>query len=232
LRIAHFDPVTGAAGDMILAALLDAGAPLDEIRRGLASLPLPDFRLDSEEVRVRGFRACRLVLEIPDERTHRHLPEIREILAAGTLPAAAVEHALAVFDRLADAEARSHGIDRGKVHFHEVGALDAILDIAGSCLALHLLGVERVTFSALRLGTGEVNSAHGRIPVPVPAVLELTRGSRSCARRSRRSCSRRRAPRSSRRGDARRKKAKSPWPSRWEWAPVGGSSRTGRTCCG
>lgn len=176
MRIAHFDPVTGAAGDMILAALLDAGAPLDGIRSGLASLAVPDFRLDTEEVRVRGFRARRLALEIPDEKTHRHLPEIREILAGGALPAPVVERALAVFDRLADAEARSHGIDPAKVHFHEVGALDAILDIAGACLALHLLGVDRVTFSALRLGTGEVDSAHGRIPVPVPAVLELTKG--------------------------------------------------------
>jgi len=168
--------VTGAAGDMILAALVDAGAPLDGIRSGLASLPVPDFRLDTEEVRVRGFRACRLVLGIPDEKTHRHLPQIREILAGGALPAPVVERALAVFDRLADAEARSHGIDRDDIHFHEVGALDAILDIAGACLALHLLGAERVTFSALRLGTGEVSSAHGRIPVPVPAVLELTKG--------------------------------------------------------
>ncbi|MCA9751970.1 MAG: nickel pincer cofactor biosynthesis protein LarC [Gemmatimonadetes bacterium] len=176
MRVAHFDPVTGAAGDMILAALIDAGAPLEEIRAGLATLPVPAFRLETEEIRTRGFRARRLVLEIPDEKSHRHLPQIREILGGGSLPPAVVRRANDVFDRLAEAEARSHGIPMEKVHFHEVGALDAILDIAGACLALHLLDVSRVTFSALRLGTGEVNSAHGRIPVPVPAVLELTRG--------------------------------------------------------
>lgn len=176
MKVAHFDPITGAAGDMILATLIDAGAPEDEIRAGLASLPVPEFRLSTEVIRTRGFRARQLTLEIPDEKNHRHLPEIREILAAGALPAKVVENAYAVFDRLADAEAQSHGISRDKVHFHEVGALDAILDIAGGCLALHLLGVEEVTFSPFHLGTGEVNSAHGRIPVPVPATLELTRG--------------------------------------------------------
>jgi uncharacterized protein (TIGR00299 family) protein len=176
MRSAHFDPVTGASGDMILAALVDAGAPLGDLRAGLSSLPVPAFRLDTEEVRVRGFRARRLVLEIPDEKDHRHLPEVKRILAGGSLPAPVVGRANEVFERLAEAEARSHGIPAEKVHFHEVGALDAILDIAGACLALHLLEVDTVTFSPLRLGTGEVDSAHGRIPVPVPAVLELTRG--------------------------------------------------------
>ncbi|HMB69292.1 MAG TPA: nickel pincer cofactor biosynthesis protein LarC [bacterium] len=173
--IAHFDPVTGAAGDMILAALIDAGADVDELRRGLATLPVPGFRLEAPEVRSGGFRGRRLELEIPDESTHRHLPRILEILRGGELPERVVERASAVFERLADAEARSHGIDRNAVHFHEVGALDAILDIAGTCLALHLLHADDVTFSPLRVGTGEVRSAHGTIPVPVPAVVELVR---------------------------------------------------------
>lgn len=176
MRIAHFDPVTGASGDMILAALLDAGLPLDELRAGLASLPVPAFRLDTEEVTSGSLRARRLILEIPDQATHRHLPQVLAILRGGKLPAGVVANAERVFVRLAEAEARSHGIPLEKVHFHEVGALDAILDIAGACLGLHLLGVEEVRFSALRVGTGEVNTAHGKIPVPVPAVVELTRG--------------------------------------------------------
>lgn len=176
MRIAHFDPVTGASGDMILAALLDAGLSIDELRAGLASLPVPEFRLETEEVTSGSLRARRLILKIPDQATHRHLPQVLEILRGGKLPATVVANAERVFVRLAEAEARSHGIAMEKVHFHEVGALDAILDIAGACLALHLLGVEEVRFSALRVGSGEANTAHGKIPVPVPAVVELTKG--------------------------------------------------------
>jgi pyridinium-3,5-bisthiocarboxylic acid mononucleotide nickel chelatase len=176
VRIAHFDATTGASGDMILAALLDAGLSIDDLRRDLATLPVPPFRLDAEEVRSGGLRARRLVLEIPDEARHRHLPEIVEILRGGRLPERSLRNAERIFARLADAEARSHGIRPEDVHFHEVGALDAILDIAGACVAFERLGVEEITFSPLHVGSGEVESAHGRIPVPVPAVLELTRG--------------------------------------------------------
>ncbi|NNE43991.1 MAG: nickel pincer cofactor biosynthesis protein LarC [Gemmatimonadetes bacterium] len=176
MRIAHFDPITGAAGDMILGALIDAGAPVDEIRDGLRTLPVPDFVFEAEEVRHLGLRALRMTIQVPDETTHRHLPQVVEVLRGGDLPASVVQNALRVFQRLAEAEARAHGIPMEKVHFHEVGALDAILDVAGVCLALELLGVEGVTFSPPRVGTGEVKTAHGIMPVPVPAVLELTRG--------------------------------------------------------
>jgi uncharacterized protein (TIGR00299 family) protein len=176
VRIAHFDPVTGAAGDMILGALVDAGAPLDEIRRTLSSLPVPEFTLEAEEVRHQGLRALRLRVEVPDETAHRHLADVVRILQGGSLPPAATEKALRVFARLAQAESRAHGIPVEKVHFHEVGALDAILDIAGAAVALELLEVRRVTYSALRVGTGEVKTAHGIMPVPVPAVMELTKG--------------------------------------------------------
>jgi uncharacterized protein (TIGR00299 family) protein len=175
-RIAHFDAPSGAAGDMIVAALVDAGAPLDEIRRGIGTLPLPGIRLDAEEVRVHGFRALRLSVEVPDQSRHRHLPEVKRILGAGGLPPQVLRNAERVFERLAEAEARVHGIPVEKVHFHEVGALDAIVDVAGACLALHLLGVDRITFSPLHVGGGEVDTAHGRLPVPAPAVAELTRG--------------------------------------------------------
>ena len=175
-KTAHFDAASGAAGDMIVAALVDAGAPLDALRQGLASLPVPELRLETEAVRTRGFRALRLRVHAPDQAKHRHLPEVQRILSAGTLPDRVVRNSLAVFDRLADAEAGTHGIPREKVHFHEVGALDAIADVAAACLALHLLDVDDVTFSALAVGGGEVQSAHGRLPVPAPAVLELTRG--------------------------------------------------------
>jgi uncharacterized protein (TIGR00299 family) protein len=175
-RVAHFDAASGAAGDMIVAALVDAGAPLDAIRAGLATLPLPELGLEVAEVRSHGFRALRLRVTVPDQAEHRHLPEVQRILAAGGLPEGVVRDAGRVFERLAAAEARTHGVPPERVHFHEVGALDAIVDVAGACLALRLLGADDVTFSPLGVGGGEVQTAHGRVPVPAPAVLELTRG--------------------------------------------------------
>lgn len=176
MRIAHFDPVTGASGDMILGALVDAGASLEAIRERLATLPLPSLSIEAGEIRHRGLRCTRLNVRIPEEHHHRHLPDVVRVIRSGTLPPAVMEGALRVFQRLAEAEARVHGIDVGMVHFHEVGALDAIVDVVGTLLALEQLQVRRVTFSALRVGTGEVDTAHGRLPVPVPAVLELTKG--------------------------------------------------------
>jgi uncharacterized protein (TIGR00299 family) protein len=173
---AHFDPISGASGDMILGALVDAGAPLDEIRRLLATLPVPAFRIEAREARVHGFRALRLHVETPHEHVHRHLSDIETMIAASALPAWTKDAAIRVFRRLAQAEAHVHGIDVERVHFHEVGALDSILDVVGSVLALELLGVTTVTFSELHDGTGTVATAHGEVPVPVPAVLELTRG--------------------------------------------------------
>lgn len=175
-RTAHFDPISGASGDMILGALLDAGAPLEEVRRLLATLPLPPFRLEAKETRVQGFRATRVTIEVPHEHVHRHLSHIEKILREGALPERARENAIRVFRCLAEAEGRVHGIAPEKVHFHEVGALDSILDIAGSAIALDLLDIETVTFSTLHDGSGTARTAHGEVPVPVPAVLELTNG--------------------------------------------------------
>ncbi len=175
-RAAHFDPISGASGDMILGALVDAGAPLEEIRRLLATLPVPAFGMEARETRVHGFRALRLHVETPHEHVHRHLSDIEAMIAAGALPGWTKDEATRVFRRLAQAEAHVHGIDVERVHFHEVGALDSILDVVGSVLALELLGVTRVSFSELHDGTGSVTTAHGEVPVPVPAVLELTRG--------------------------------------------------------
>lgn len=175
-RVAHFDAPTGAAGDMIVAALVDAGAPIGEIRSALSTLQLPSLRIDVEEVRSRGFRALRFQVDVPDEHRHRGLGEIRSILRAGRLPGSATRDAERVFERLADAEARCHGIPVEQVHFHEVGALDAIVDVVGATVALHLLDVGEVTFSPIHVGGGEVKAAHGRLPVPAPAVIELTKG--------------------------------------------------------
>jgi uncharacterized protein (TIGR00299 family) protein len=175
-RTAHFDVSSGAAGDMIVAALVDAGVPVGELRAALATLPLPTFQLDVEEVRSGGFRALRLRLDLPHEHAHRNLAEVKGILRGGKLPAEAIRDAERVFDRLADAEAKVHGVPVDRVHFHEVGALDAIVDVAGACTALRWLGVTGVTYTPLTVGGGSVQSAHGKLSVPPPAVVELTRG--------------------------------------------------------
>ena len=176
LLVAHFDPLSGASGDMILGALIDAGAPVEVIERQLRTLPIPRFELVNEEVRRQGFRARRIEFKVPEQKKHRHLAEIERILEGGELPDAVHSDALKIFRRLADAEARVHGIQPGQVHFHEVGALDSILDIVGCVAALHSLSIDKMTYSDLHDGTGSVMTAHGELPIPVPAVLELARG--------------------------------------------------------
>ncbi len=174
--IAHFDAGEGASGDLIFASLIDAGAPLEAVREALATLPVKLPSLDAPEVRVRGFRVRRLEVGDVSDDVVRGLPDVVAILEGGALPARALDRARRVFGRLAEAEARCHGVPVEKIHFHEVGALDAILDVAGVAVALELLGVDDITFSPLGVGTGAIDTAHGRIPVPVPAVVELTQG--------------------------------------------------------
>lgn len=177
-RVVHFDCPSGAAGDMVLGALVDAGAPLAAVRDALRTLPLGDWELTAAEVRRGAFRATRVDVRVGPAHHHqrRGLAEVLAILRAGTLPAPVMEGAARVFTRLADAEARAHGTTREAVHFHDVGAVDAIVDVAGSLLALDLLGVEMVHVSALPVGGGFVDGPHGRIPVPAPGTAELLRG--------------------------------------------------------
>ncbi|MDQ7911026.1 nickel pincer cofactor biosynthesis protein LarC [Phytohabitans sp. ZYX-F-186] len=172
-RALWVDASNGAAGDMLLAALLDAGASLDAVRSGLASLDLP-ISVDLSPVRRHGFRASHVRVDAADTDVHRGLSDVLAVL--GPLPAPVLSFASAVFTRLAQAEARVHGSTVDDVHFHEVGALDAIADVAGCALALHdlrlLEGAVRVV-SPVAVGSGTVRTAHGPLPVPAPAVAEL-----------------------------------------------------------
>ncbi|GIH17906.1 nickel pincer cofactor biosynthesis protein LarC [Rugosimonospora africana] len=173
------DAGNGAAGDMLLAALLDAGADLDAVRAGLSTLPVEPIELALEPVRRHGLRAAALTVRVGDSSTERHLSDVVRIVTGARIPEPARAFALATFDRLAAAEARVHGIGPEQVHFHEVGALDAIADVVGCSLALHQLGLldapVRVV-SPVAVGSGTVRSAHGPLPVPAPAVLELLTG--------------------------------------------------------
>src|SRR5437773_5912604 len=178
MRVVYFDCPSGAAGDMIMASLLDAGVPVAALRTELGKLALEGWELRAREVMKGVFRATKVDVEI-DRGAHRYqrsLRDILEILERSALAPSVKERAARIFTRLADAEARVHGTDRESVHFHEVGAVDAIVDVTGAVLALDLAGVQAVHVSALPIGGGHVGGAHGRIPVPGPGTAELLRG--------------------------------------------------------
>jgi pyridinium-3,5-bisthiocarboxylic acid mononucleotide nickel chelatase len=175
VRVAHFDCFSGISGDMTLGALIDAGVDAGAIRDVLASLGLP-LRMEIQKVRKGGFAATEVRIVAAEEDTHRHLPEIEEILGRGNLTPKQRDLALRVFRRLAEAEAVVHGMPLEQVHFHEVGALDSIADIAGAAVGLDLLGVDHFTSRAVPTGTGMVQCAHGLMPVPAPGTAELLKG--------------------------------------------------------
>src|SRR2546425_517784 len=175
MRVAHFDCFSGISGDMTLGALIDAGVDAEAIRRGIDSLGLP-VRLQVDKVRKGGFAATYVRVEAPHEHSHRHLPQVEAILKRGSLTPKQCDLALRIFRRLGEAEAAVHGLPLEKVHFHEVGALDSIADIAGAAIGLDLLGVERFTSRSVPTGGGTVKCEHGVMPVPAPATAELLKG--------------------------------------------------------
>ncbi len=178
MRIAYFDCFSGASGDMILGACLHAGLDIEELRRGLAGLELGGYSVKAEVVRKQGFAATQfeVQLEPGTDKPHRHLKHIREILDRSSLSEMVRGRALAIFMRLAQAEADAHGTTIEKVHFHEVGAIDAIVDIAGACIALEQLGIEKVFCSPIPTGSGTVQCEHGIMPVPAPGTANLLKG--------------------------------------------------------
>jgi uncharacterized protein (TIGR00299 family) protein len=163
---------------MLLGALLDAGVSLDDLRAGLMSLPISGWSLDAEAIQSHGLRGTRAKVKLtqPDQ-PHRGLSEVVRIIRQGSLPSDSVAKTCAVFERLAEVEAHIHGTSVDEVEFHEVGAIDAIVDVVGVVLGFTLLDVDwsRLTCSGVPTGSGWVKSAHGRLPVPAPATLELLR---------------------------------------------------------
>ena len=176
MRVVYFDCPSGASGDMILGALVDVGVSLEALQAELAKLGLAGWRLSAREVRRGAFRATKVDVHLEGaQHEHRHLNDIVRILEASGLAPAVVSEAVRVFRRLAEAEARVHGTSVDEVHFHEVGAVDAIVDVTGAVAALRLLGAEAVHVSALPIGGGFVETAHGRMPIPGPGTAELLR---------------------------------------------------------
>ncbi len=176
-RLIYFDCASGAAGDMLLGAALDLGLPLEGLRDELARLPVSGYRLEAERVSRSGLAATKLHVRLEGEdKKHRHLRHVLEIIDGSTLDPAIKEKAASLFRRLADAEAAVHGTSPEKVHFHEVGALDSIVDVVGGVIVLRALGAERFVSSPLNLGTGTVTMSHGTFPVPPPATARLVQG--------------------------------------------------------
>lgn len=176
-RIAWFHCFSGIAGDMALGALLDAGADETAVRDQLDRLKLPGWTLNVERVQRAGVRATRADVVCEETHTHRKVSEITKLIRGAGLHELVRERALAVFDRLAVAEGRLHGMDPDDVELHEVGSVDAIVDIVGVCAALHALGIDRVYGSPIAQGLGTTNGgSHGELPVPAPATIALLTG--------------------------------------------------------
>jgi uncharacterized protein (TIGR00299 family) protein len=175
MKIAYFDAFSGIAGDMTVAALIDAGAGQEALLGGLDSLGT-GARFTIGRVKMKGIMSTRFTVEHEDQKKHRHLPHIVKMIEAAELPERAKRNAIRVFEVLGEAEAAVHGTSIEKVHFHEVGAVDSICDIVGACLALDLLGIEAVYCSAINTGSGTVEADHGVMPVPAPATALLLFG--------------------------------------------------------
>ena len=177
MAIAYFDCFSGISGDMTLGALLACGVSEDDFRQELARLKLAGWELEVQETEQNGIGATDVTVKITEEQGHgRHLYHIEEILQKSELPQPVQNKALEVFTHLANAEARIHQTTPDRIHFHEVGAVDAIVDIVGAVICLDKLGVTEVVCSPLPMGRGFVECMHGTIPLPAPATVELTQG--------------------------------------------------------
>src|SRR5436305_10207089 len=176
MKLAYFDCFSGISGDMTLGALVDAGCPLDHLRSGLRGLQVPGWELSAEKVWKNGMAATYVKVKTEDQQKHRSLSAILEILTNSRLAGLVRDRAAAIFTKLGEAEARVHDVPLEKIHFHEVGAVDAIVDIVGACIGFHFLGIEKFSCSRLNVGGGTVKMAHGILPVPAPATANLLQG--------------------------------------------------------
>ncbi len=172
-RIAYLDCFSGVSGDMLLGALVDAGVPLADLRAELAKVPLQGYSLDAKPVTKAGVAATQALVRLEGPQPPRSLADVTAIIDGSSLPAADREKGAAVFRRLAEAEAAVHGETVETVHLHDVGAVDAIVDVMGAISGLRLLGAEGLYCSPLPVGAGRVEGPHGKLPVPVPATMEL-----------------------------------------------------------
>jgi uncharacterized protein (TIGR00299 family) protein len=176
MKLAYFDCFSGISGDMTLGALVDAGCAADHLRAELDKLNVPGWQLKTEKVWKNGIAATYVRVSAEDQQKHRSLTTIQEILNASRLPAPVRDRATSIFQKLGQAEAAVHDIPIEKIHFHEVGAIDAIVDIVGACIGFTALGIDKFACSPLNVGGGAAKMAHGVLPVPAPATASLLKG--------------------------------------------------------
>ena len=177
MKVLYFDCFAGIAGDMTVAALMELGLPLETLREGLSLLPISGYELASSKVERHGVAGTHFQVTLTrEDQPHRHYSGIAAMIEASALPPGVKELAQRIFLRLAQAEASVHGVPLERVHFHEVGGIDSIVDIVGTAIGLDYLGIDRIYASGLPYGRGFVQTAHGRLPVPAPATAKLMEG--------------------------------------------------------
>jgi pyridinium-3,5-bisthiocarboxylic acid mononucleotide nickel chelatase len=176
MKLAYFDCFSGISGDMTLGALVDAGCDLNHLRTQLEALRVSGWQLTSEKVWKNGIATTHIKVQAEETQKHRSLSAIQEILRNSQLAPQLRDRAAAIFQKLGEAEARVHDVPLEKIHFHEVGAVDAIVDIVGSCIGFAALGIEKFACSPLNVGGGTTKMAHGMFPVPAPATAALLQG--------------------------------------------------------
>ncbi len=176
MKVAYFDCFAGISGDMTLGALVDAGLSFAALESELDKLSVREFTLSQRRVEKHGIAGTKIDVNAREGHVHRHLKDVLEIINSSAISASAKEKAARVFQKLAEAEAKIHGTTIEAVHFHEVGAVDAIVDVVGAIIGLELLEIEAIYASKFRFGSGHTRGAHGAMPVPVPAVVEMTKG--------------------------------------------------------
>jgi uncharacterized protein (TIGR00299 family) protein len=177
MKIAYLDCFSGVSGDMFVGSLLDAGLPFEELKRALSGLNLEGYTIAATKEGRNNIFGTRFHVSLTEkDQKARHLKDIKEIITSGDIPLAVVEKCISIFEKLATIEGKIHHISPDEIHFHEVGAVDSIIDIVGSVVGMHLLGIEKLFVSRMPVGKGIITSAHGKIPLPSPATIALLEG--------------------------------------------------------
>jgi len=176
MKTLYFDCFAGASGNMILGGLVSLGVAPEQIILELQNLNVSEFDIEFSKVNRAGISAIHAKTIYKEEKVHRHFSDIKKIIEESGLDSSIKERSIEIFRNLTKAEAKVHGVEIEKVHFHEVGAMDAILDVVGTCIGFELLGIEKFVCSKIHVGSGFIDIAHGKYPVPPPAVAELLKG--------------------------------------------------------
>ncbi|MBC8457720.1 MAG: nickel pincer cofactor biosynthesis protein LarC, partial [Deltaproteobacteria bacterium] len=177
MKIAYLDCFSGVSGDMFVGSLLDAGLPIEELESIISGLNIDGYKISAKKEERNNIFGTRFSVFLQEEdQKARYLKEIKEILESSNLPSSVIERCILIFERLAITEGEIHHISPDEVHFHELGAVDSIIDIVAAVVGIHLLAIEKLFVSRIPVGTGIIISAHGNIPVPTPATIALLKG--------------------------------------------------------